>query len=131
MAVRVLFLCPHGAGKSVLAATYFGAAAARIGLDVDASTAGTEPDDAVMPNVRAALEAQGFEVLTIPPRLVTTDELLTADVVVNIGCEPDTLAVDRPITHWDVPLLSRDFDGVVSEIRRRAELLASELTGSQ
>ena len=73
-----------------------------------------------MPNVRAALEAQGFEVLTMPPRLVTTDELLTADVVVNIGCEPDTFAVDRPITHWDVPLLSRDFDGAVSEIRRRA-----------
>jgi hypothetical protein len=32
MTVRVLFLCPHSAGKSVLAATYFTAAAARTAL---------------------------------------------------------------------------------------------------
>ena len=127
MTTRVLFLCPHGAGKSILAATYFRAAAVRIGLDADASTAGTDPDDIVMANVRGVLEGQGFEVAALPPRLVTSDELRSADVVVNIGCEPATLPVDRPITEWDVPLLSRDFDGAVCEIRRRCELLASEM----
>lgn len=131
MTTRVLFLCPHGAGKSILAATYFRSAAARIGLDADASAAGTEPDDAVMPNVRAALTAQGFDVPTVPPRLVTPDELRTADVVVNIGCDPATLVsdgvCDRAITSWEVPLLSIDFDGAVREIHRCAELLATDL----
>jgi hypothetical protein len=39
MTINVLFLCPHAAGKSVLAATYFSAAAARIGLDAIANVA--------------------------------------------------------------------------------------------
>ncbi|MGI8658830.1 MAG: hypothetical protein ACR2K4_08735 [Candidatus Limnocylindria bacterium] len=34
MTTTVLFLCPHAAGKSLLAATYFRAAAVRSGLDV-------------------------------------------------------------------------------------------------
>ena len=34
---NVLFLCPHGAGKSVVAATYFQASAARISVDPSAS----------------------------------------------------------------------------------------------
>jgi protein-tyrosine-phosphatase len=58
----VLFLCPHSAGKSVLAATYFRAAATRLGLQVDAKIGGTHPDETILPNVHQALSDQGFHV---------------------------------------------------------------------
>ncbi len=48
MTTSVLFMCPHAAGKSVIAATYFQEAVARLGLDATARVAGTDPDDAVM-----------------------------------------------------------------------------------
>src|SRR5919106_666654 len=49
----VLFVCPHGAAKSVMAAAYFGRLAAERGLAFRAECAGTEPEEAVMPLVAA------------------------------------------------------------------------------
>src|SRR5215207_1472346 len=42
---RVLFVCLHGAAKSVVGAAHFRRLAAARGLDIDAVAAGTEPDD--------------------------------------------------------------------------------------
>jgi arsenate reductase (thioredoxin) len=127
MTIQVLFLCPHGAGKSILAATYFRAAAARIGLEANASAAGPEPDETVKPSVRKLLTSQGFNVTTAPPHFATTNEVLAADVVVNIGCDPGLLNTDRQMIEWDLPQLGDDFDGVVQDLHRRAEILAFDL----
>ncbi len=43
----ILFLCPHGAAKSVLASAYFQRAAKERGLNVRVDSAGTEPDEQV------------------------------------------------------------------------------------
>ncbi len=47
----VLFLCPHNAAKSVIAAALFAREAARRGLAIHADSAGTEPDAAPAPRV--------------------------------------------------------------------------------
>src|SRR5205823_2361753 len=46
---RVLFVCLHGAAKSVVGAAHFRRLAAAHGLDVDAAAAGTEPDPQLAP----------------------------------------------------------------------------------
>src|SRR5262245_44043426 len=46
---RVLFVCLHGAAKSVVAAAHFRRVAAARGLAVDAAAAGTEPDPELAP----------------------------------------------------------------------------------
>lgn len=131
MTTRFLFLCDHSAGKSLLAATYFRAAATRLGLDVEVDLAGPDPDEHVMPNVAAALAAEGHAI-GWEPRRVTAQDLTDADQVINIGCDLDSLpeadACDN-MTTWDVPMLSVDFDGSVEEIRRRADALAVRLAG--
>lgn len=43
----VLFMCPHGAAKSVLASAYFERLAKERGLNVRVESAGTEPDATV------------------------------------------------------------------------------------
>ena len=40
----ILFMCPHGAAKSVLASAYFQRLAKERGLNVHVASAGTEPD---------------------------------------------------------------------------------------
>jgi hypothetical protein len=62
---RVLFLCPHGAAKSVLASTYFVQQAAARGLRVKVDFAGTEPDAAIAPNVDTHLRNQGLHPLRL------------------------------------------------------------------
>ncbi len=127
MSTKVLFLCPHAAGKSILAATYLRAAASRRGIDVTVTTAGTDPDDEVMPNVRASLEAQGFAV-DRKPVLVGAEDLEAAGIIVSIGCDHDDIPTTKPVTDWDVPMLSEDFAGSVAAIHARAEELALALS---
>lgn len=126
---RVLFMCPHAAGKSLFAATYFRAAAARVGLDAEIDVAGPDPDAANMPNVVAALEAQGFEIGWNPRRVLPGDTAV-ADHVISVGCDPATIPASTSMHEWDVPMLSEDFDGSMRAIHARAEALAVDLVSA-
>lgn len=126
---RVLFVCPHAAGKSLLAATYFRAAAARAGLDVDIDVAGPEPDPVNMPDVQAALEAQGFAI-GWQPRLVTAEDTAMADMIVSIGCDLAAIPTDREVLEWDAPMLSEDFAGSLRAIHEHAQALADAMAAT-
>lgn len=126
MTIHVLFLCPHAAGKSVLAATYFRAAAARIGLDARADVAGPEPENDLGPRVRQTLHDQGF-VEAWHPRLVAEQDTARADMIINIGCDRSAIPTNKPVIEWDVPLLTEDFQGSVNAVHELAENLARDL----
>lgn len=126
MPTKVLFLCPHSAGKSLAAATYFRSAAWRAGLDVEIAVAGPEPDEHNMPNVVDALAAQGYTI-DWSPRLVSAADTADADHVVSIGCDHATIPTDQPITEWDVPLISADPVGSLNAIHDHCEALARDL----
>src|SRR5215212_1900165 len=81
----VLFLCPHNAAKSLLAAAYFDRLARRRGLPYRADTAGTEPEAVPAPVVVEALRAEGVDVSGHLPRLVQQQDLDSAQHVVSMG----------------------------------------------
>lgn len=112
----ILFLCPHGGAKSVIAAHYFNAA----GLPYTALAAAAEdPYDAVPPPVAEFLGIDDFK-----PRHVETADLENAARVIAIDC--DVAGAER----WeDVPKVSEDFDGSVAAIRRHVQALVEELRG--
>jgi protein-tyrosine-phosphatase len=128
MTIKVLFLCPHAAGKSILAATYFRAAAARLGLDATADVAGPEPEPDLGPRVRKSLHDQGF-VEQWQPRLVTAHDTARADTIINIGCDRSMIPTDKTVLEWDVPLLTDDFTGSMAAIHQLAESFALDLAG--
>src|SRR5207247_1233638 len=55
---RVLFVCLHGAAKSVVGAAHFRRLAAKQGLAIDAVAAGTEPDAALAAGVGAVTSSR-------------------------------------------------------------------------
>lgn len=126
MTTNVLFMCPHSAGKSLAAATYFRAAAARSGLDVSISIAGTDPDEVNMPNVVAALADQGHTIRW-SPTLVTAQHTEAADLLVSVGCDHELIPTDQPITDWQVPMISEDLLASLRAIHEKAEALALQL----
>jgi protein-tyrosine-phosphatase len=126
---RVLFLCPHGAAKSVLASAYFRRLAQERGLNVVVDSAGTEPDSQVSPAVSAHLTGRGYPAPTEKPRQVTPEDLAKADVVVSLGCDlAGSPAPSGTLLKWDdVPGPSEDFAGADEAIRRHVTALVDDL----
>jgi arsenate reductase (thioredoxin) len=129
----ILFLCPHGAAKSVLASAYFQRAAKERGLNVHVVSAGTDPDPQVAPAVASHLRKNGYELPIDKPRRATAQDVSTADVVISIGCDLRGLpAPTGTVLKWDdVPAPSEDFARADEKIRERVIQLVDELVRKQ
>src|SRR5262245_38781589 len=73
-ATTVVFVCEHGAAKSVIAAAYFNKLAAAQGLPYTAVARGTKPDPEVSTAVRSDLTTRGLSVPASRPQAVTDEE---------------------------------------------------------
>jgi len=126
---KVLFMCPHGAAKSVLASAYFQQLARERGLRVLVTSAGTEPDAAVAPAVVAHLARQGYAIPTHAPSKVTAEDLAQADLVISLGC--DLSGLPKPtgtLRTWDdIPSPSANLAAADEAIRAHVIALVDEL----
>jgi len=129
----VLFMCPHGAAKSVLASAYFQRLAKERGLNVRVDAVGTEPDEKVSPAVVEHLHKNGYEIPIAKPRAATAKDVNDADVVISLGCDITHLpATPRSLRNWnEVPAPSDNFQAADDAIRRRVVELVEELVARQ
>jgi arsenate reductase (thioredoxin) len=129
----ILFLCPHNAAKSVIAAAYCQRLVMQHGLELHITSAGTEPDAAVSPAVAALLRADGMDVTQHRPRYVSREELATAFRVISMGCDVSDLAPPGTIVeHWnDVPTLSEHLIAARDVIYTHVERLICGLNEPQ
>lgn len=128
---RVLFVCLHGAAKSVMASEYLRRMAAERGLRIQTASAGVEPDDAIPPHVVAGLASAGFDVEGRRPCMLHEAMLADADVVVSFGCDvalPHDDGRARRLVRWDdVPAVSDGFETARDAIVRRVDSLVKEI----
>jgi arsenate reductase (thioredoxin) len=121
----ILFLCPHGAAKSVMAAAYFNHQARAKGLTPEATCAGTEPDPVVMPAVVALLNEEGIALPVTQPRMVTGELITYAQRTISLGCRYEDLPTAP--TRWeqwsDIPLPSKDLPAAWHSIRHHVDEL--------
>ena len=123
----VVFVCLHGAAKSVIAGAYLNRLARERGLDIHATAAGVEPEpEPEIPlQVREGLLREGLDVSGHRPRSLTPEEMAAAWRVVSFGCDlgpltPPGLAVDR----WDdVPPVSDGYQAARGAIVGRVQRL--------
>jgi len=122
---KVLFVCLHGAAKSVLAAADFERLAKERRLPIAAESAGTEPDSEIAPKVLAALKAEGVDLSGQKPRLVTREMAAGATRIVAFGCALGVAAPEGPkVEQWeDVPNVSDGLPAARAAIRERLERL--------
>jgi hypothetical protein len=120
-AIKVLFVCQHGAAKSVIAARHFTALARDRGLNVEAVAAGVEPDEVIPLHVTAGLRSDGVDDHATAPQAVTRDLLAKAQVVVAFGCDLSAFTDDsRRIIQWNgVPAVSDGYDPARAAILQR------------
>jgi protein-tyrosine-phosphatase len=125
----VLFVCEHGAAKSVVAAAHFNRIAAEKGLAVRAIARGTDPDPELNPLAVKGLAGDGLT-FTSKPQRVSADEVTGARRAVALGCDLKKVAPNAKIEQWDdVPPMGQDYgksrDVIVDHIRK----LLAELDG--
>ena len=125
----ILFVCLHGAAKSVLAAADCRRLAAERGLAVRTASAGTEPDPEITPAVVRALRAEGVELDGQKPRRVSREDVAGAWRVVAFGCDLSQVAVPGvPIEQWDdIPAVSDGLPAARKAIGARLERLLEEV----
>jgi protein-tyrosine-phosphatase len=127
---RVLFVCLHGAAKSVIGAAHFRRLAASQGLAMDAVAAGTDPDAELAPAAVKGLAADGLSTTSARPRPVTLYDLDSAARVVSFGCDvapPKGQQVDQ----WDVPAVSDGYAAARDRIVAKVERLVAELAAGR
>lgn len=128
----ILFLCPFGGAKSVIAASYFNRLAEEQALPYFAiAAAAEEPYAAVPAPVAGLLQRDGLDVSAFKPRHVEERDVNGAARIVSIDCNLDAIDLGgAAVERWnDVPKVSEDLDGSAAAIRRHVEVLAEELRG--
>ncbi len=79
----VLFVCVHNAGRSQMAAAYL----ERMSDGrVDVLSAGSEPAAQINETVEAAMAEDGIDITGATPKILDTDAVRAADVVITMGC---------------------------------------------
>ena len=125
----VLFVCQHGAAKSVIAAEHLRRLAAERGVEIDTASAGLEPDAEIPPHVVDGLRRDGIDVGRRVPAALTADAVERAARIVVLAGELgalETLA-SAPVTRWDdVPAVSDGYDAARDAIVARLAALLDE-----
>jgi protein-tyrosine-phosphatase len=127
---KVVFVCLHGAAKSVIAAEVYKRRAAEAGLEVEALALGLEPDPVMAPGAVRGLLAEGIDVSGSTPRAVTGADLADAAQVVAFGCDLGALApAGLDVVQWpDVPAVSDGYGAARDRIGARVDALVREGT---
>ena len=89
---HIVFVCEHGAAKSVIAAAYFNKLAADRGLSERAIYRGVSPQAKLSVATLKGLREDRLSVPTSKPRAITSDDVTSATHIVAIGCRLPTHA---------------------------------------
>src|ERR687891_571392 len=111
MARTVVFVCQHGAAKSVIAAAWLRRLAAEGGLEIRAVARGTHPSDELSATAVAGLLRDGLAPDDASPRQLTSHDVEVADKLVGFARDVTADAIPgRAVELWSVPAVSAGYE---------------------
>jgi arsenate reductase (thioredoxin) len=119
----IVFVCEHGAAKSIVAAAYFNQLAREAGLDLRAIARGTNPDYELSPLAIKGLSEAGLTPTESSPQKLTEADMQSAQRVITF-CELPTEYQEQVIVErWDdIPPVSVGYekarDVIIERIRQ-------------
>ena len=117
----IVFVCEHGAAKSVIAAAFFNKLAGEKGLNLQAVARGTNPDPTLSPEAVQGLREDGLSPGESVPQKLSVADVEAAQRIITF-CELQAQYHERAIIeHWDgVPPVSEDYekarDAIIEQI---------------
>lgn len=125
----ILFVCEHGAAKSVIAAAYFDKLAKERGLKYRAVFRGTNPDPTLAVAAEKGLKEDGIDTRGWKPEIVTKKDMDAASGIVTLGCAlPEKDAVAGKVVEWnDISSVSQNYQAARDDIVKRVQSLVDDL----
>jgi protein-tyrosine-phosphatase len=128
----VVFVCEHGAAKSVIATAYFNKIAAERGLRARATYRGVNPQADLSVNAMKGLKEDGLAVDEHKPVPISQSDVDDATVIFAIGCKlPSNATASGKATNWDDVPDDRGYGPTRDAIRRHVEDLVDRLLKQQ
>jgi arsenate reductase (thioredoxin) len=107
----IIFVCEHGAAKSIIAAAYFNGLAEEWNLNMRAIARGTIPDQELSPEVVEGLRQDGLMPAESVPQKLTLTEFASAETIVSFCELPEEYEPKTALEQWnDIPPVSQDYD---------------------
>jgi protein-tyrosine-phosphatase len=127
----IVFVCEHGAAKSLIAATYFNKLAAERGLAVRASFRGVDPQDDLSVRAVAGLRADGLAIPEQKPLAIGSRDIAGATHIFAIGCQlPAGARSSGKAASWDDVPDDQGYpamrDAIVTHVRALLDELQSK-----
>lgn len=125
----VVFVCEHGAAKSVVASQYFNKLAAERGLAVRSIARGADPQADLSVSAVKGLTEDGLSPTPGAPRPLTASDVRGSARVIAFDCEQPAMKALRGMDAcWDdVPATAKDYARARDRIRARVEAIVEQM----
>jgi protein-tyrosine-phosphatase len=128
MEQTIVFVCEHGAAKSIIAAAYFNKLAKEKNMKVQAFARGTNPDQELAPPALSGLLADGLAVPGERPTLLSQKDIADARALITFCDIPDEYQNPETVEDWsDVPPVSVDYERSRNSILKHIEEFLAKL----
>jgi len=127
--LKIVFVCEHGAAKSVIAAKELEKLARERGISIQAVSRGMTPEAEIALLVRTGLKADGIEIGTMKPVHVKPEDLRDAARVISFGPDLSAVAGQKVrVDDWSAtPDVSGNFPAARDYIVKRLEILLDQI----
>jgi arsenate reductase (thioredoxin) len=120
---KIIFVCEHGAAKSILAAALFNKLAGDGNLNVRAIARGTNPDVQLSPKTIAGLQADGLTATESTPQKLSRTDIESAERAIAFCELPEEFQNEIIVDQWDdIPAVSEDYvkarDMIIEHLNR-------------
>jgi arsenate reductase (thioredoxin) len=128
----VVFVCEHGAAKSVIATAYFNKIASERGLRARAIYRGTNPQADLSVRTIKGLQDDGLTVPEEKPSAITSADVEAATVIFAIGCTlPTSASASGKSANWDDVPDDKGYGPQRDAIKTHVERLVDDLLKRQ
>lgn len=124
----ILFVCEHGAAKSIIAAAHFNRLAREENLSLRAIARGIHPDAELSPKAVAGLQEDGLTSTESIPAKLTREDIESAQQIISFCDLPEEYRQKSAPEQWlDIPPVSEDYQKARDAILARLQKLVDTL----
>ncbi len=107
----IIFVCEHGAAKSIIAAAYFNQLANQRGLNLGAIARGTNPDSELSAKTVEGLQRDGLIPTESAPQKLTLADVESAQQMISFCELPEEFLDKVTYENWsDIPPVSENYE---------------------
>jgi arsenate reductase (thioredoxin) len=128
---KIIFVCHHGAAKSVIAASYFNKLAKERNLNYVAEFRGTDPDSAVAPGAKEGLAKDNVVVPDAKPQKLTISDTANAERIILFTPVPADITNSIKSENWSaIQNIDGDYESrknaIVKKINELLDMLEKQ-----